>query len=73
MVKHELEYFWKLRCFFLVEDLNQNVCRNMKKTMKSLNIRAILTGASSWNVQEKVQIIAAKPFSVEMKTKETVN
>jgi hypothetical protein len=62
MVKHELANFWKLTCFGLFEDLSRNVCRNMKKTMKSLNMSGIPADASSGNVPDRVQNVAATPF-----------
>jgi len=73
MVKHGLTNFWKLRCFGLVEDLSRNVCRNMKKAMKSLSISGIPADASRWNVPYKVLNVAVTPFSVEKKTKNTRN
>jgi hypothetical protein len=73
MLKHELANFWKLTYFGLIEDLYRNVCRNVKKTMKSLNISGIPADASSGNVPDKVQNVAATRLSVEKKMKETGN
>jgi hypothetical protein len=64
MIKREPANFWKFRCFGLAEDLSRNVCRNVKKTMKSLNISSIPADASSGNVPDIVQKVAAIPFSV---------
>jgi hypothetical protein len=72
-VKHGLANFWKLRYFGLVEDLSRNVCRNMKKAMKSLNISGIPADVSRGNVPYKVLNVAATPFSVEKKTKKIRN
>jgi hypothetical protein len=65
MVKHELSVFWKLRYFGLVQDLSRNFCRNRKKTMKILIISGIPEDASSGSVPDKVQNVAATPFSFE--------
>ena len=68
-MKLELANLWKLICFGQVEDQFRNVCRNVKKIMKSLNISSILAEASSGNVPDRVQNVAARPFFVEKKTK----